>query len=150
MYASTVGGKNAGIVREFSRHPVTNFLLLQSAPERSQKDLTKSSNCVQQQIINSYNKSNKPNAVTKENPSELVNGYSHVNGYTESSDAKQERGRPRARKDDKGDAEFFNQIACTMQNLQKDLDRITARVRNLEGQALTVLAPQPVSVEHFI
>ena len=124
---------------------------MQSAPERSQKDFTKSSTGVQQQIIsNSYNKSNKSNAVTKENPSELVNGYSHVNGYIESSDVKQERGRPRARKDDKGDAEFFNQIACTMQNLQKDLDRITARVRNLEVQALTVLAPKPVSVEHFV
>ncbi|XP_033225229.1 acyl-CoA-binding domain-containing protein 4 [Belonocnema kinseyi] len=116
---------------------------VESAPERSQKDLTKSSTGVQQQIINSYNKSNKPNAVTKENPSELINGYSHVNGYTDSSDAKQERGRPRARKEDKGDAVFFNQIACTMQNLQKDLDRITARVRNLEGQALAGLAPQP-------
>ena len=34
-----------------------------------------------------------------------------------------------------------------MQNLQKDLDRITARVRNLEGQALKVLAPQTVSFE---
>lgn len=114
---------------------------VESAPERSQ---IKSSTGVQQQIFNnSYSKSNKPTGVTRENPSELVNGYSHANGHIESSDPKQDRGRPRVRKDDKGDAEFFNQIASTLQNLQKDLDRITARVRNLEGQALTVLAPQP-------
>lgn len=28
-----------------------------------------------------------------------------------------------------------------MQNLQRDLDRITARVRSLEGQALQALSP---------
>ncbi|XP_051173266.1 acyl-CoA-binding domain-containing protein 5 [Leptopilina boulardi] len=118
---------------------------LESAPERSQKDLMKSSNGVQPRIINnsSHCKHNKSTVVTKENPTELFNGYSHTNGHIEYSDSKQEiRGRPRVRRDDKTDAEFFNHIAFTMQNLQKDLDRITARVRNLEGQALSVLAPQ--------
>lgn len=57
-----------------------------------------------------------------------------------------ERGRTRDKKDDKNkNAEFLNQIAVTMQNLQRDLDGITARVRSLEGQALHALAPQSVS-----
>ncbi|XP_043464741.1 acyl-CoA-binding domain-containing protein 5 [Leptopilina heterotoma] len=116
---------------------------LESAPERSQKDLMKSSNGLQSHIVNnSYCKHNKPNVVTKENSTELLNGYSHTNGHIENCDSKQDRGRTRVRRDDKADAEFFNHIACTMQNLQKDLDRITARVRNLEGQALSVLTPQ--------
>lgn len=111
----------------------------------------KSSNGLQPHIVNnSYCKHNKPNVVTKENSTELLNGYSHTNGHIENCDSKQDRGRTRVRRDDKADAEFFNHIACTMQNLQKDLDRITARVRNLEGQALSVLTPQSVSVFSFL
>ncbi|KZC11799.1 Acyl-CoA-binding domain-containing protein 5 [Dufourea novaeangliae] len=33
-------------------------------------------------------------------------------------------------------------VTATMQNLQRDLDRVTARVRSLEGQALQAMAPQ--------
>lgn len=69
-----------------------------------------------------------------------------MNSYTETvTDSKQERDRQRVKKDEKSDAEFFNQITTTMQNLQRDLDRITARVRSLEGRALQALAPPLVS-----
>lgn len=72
----------------------------------------------------------------------MINGHVKTNDLTEINvDTKQERGRQRIRKDDKINAEFFNQIASTMQNLQRDLDRITARVRSLEGQALQALSP---------
>lgn len=77
-------------------------------------------------------------------PVNLTNGFK--DDLTEPThDAKQscERGRTRDKKDDKNkNAEFLNQIAVTMQNLQRDLDRITGRVRSLEGQALHALAPQ--------
>ncbi|OAD55715.1 Acyl-CoA-binding domain-containing protein 5, partial [Eufriesea mexicana] len=52
--------------------------------------------------------------------------------------------KQRNKKDEKSNAEFLNQIATTMQNLQRDLDRITARVRCLEGQTLQALAPSIV------
>lgn len=81
--------------------------------------------------------------IQKENSSELINGYANTNGYTEN---KQERNKQYIKKDEKSTDEFFNQIATTMQNLQRDLDRITARVRNLEGQTLQALAPSIVCI----
>lgn len=96
---------------------------VETAPERIQKDTNKSSASVQK--------------------TNIINGHAKTNDSIEVNvDTKQERGRPRTRKDDKENAEFFNQIASTMQNLQRDLDRITTRVRSLEGQALQALAPQ--------
>ncbi|XP_076293615.1 uncharacterized protein LOC143215392 [Lasioglossum baleicum] len=118
---------------------------VETAPERSQKDTMKTSTS-SQKVLNGVNVSNdkiSETVVVKENPSELTNGYTNINGYTETAvvDSKQDRGRQRKR-DDKSNADFFNQIAATMQNLQRDLDRITARVRSLEGQALQALAPK--------
>lgn len=83
----------------------------------------------------------------KENSSELINGYINTNGYTEPLiENKQERNKQRIKKDEKSNDEFFNQIATTMQNLQRDLDRITTRVRSLEGQTLQALAPSIIHV----
>lgn len=96
---------------------------VETAPERIQKETNKSSTNVQK--------------------TNIINGHAKTNDSIEVNvDTKQERGRQRTRKDDKENAEFFNQIASTMQNLQRDLDRITTRVRSLEGQALQALAPQ--------
>lgn len=82
----------------------------------------------------------------RENSSELINGYTNTNGYTEPlTENKQEKSK-RVKKDERCNDEFFNQIAITMQNLQRDLDRITARVRSLEGQTLQALAPSIVCV----
>ncbi|XP_011301720.1 acyl-CoA-binding domain-containing protein 4 [Fopius arisanus] len=66
----------------------------------------------------------------------LTNGYKND---VEEIKCSQERGRSREKKDN---AEFLSHIAVTMQNLQRDLDRITGRVRGLEGRALQALAPQ--------
>lgn len=80
-------------------------------------------------------------------PTELINGYTNANGHAETvTESKQEKSKQRTKKDEKTNAEFMNQIATTMQNLQRDLDRITARVRSLEGQTLQALMPQIVSV----
>lgn len=68
-------------------------------------------------------------------PNNLTNGFKSDPEETKCS---QERGRSREKKDN----EFLDQIAVTMQNLQRDLDRITGRVRGLEGKALQALAPQ--------
>lgn len=118
---------------------------LQSAPDRTQKDAIKSSVSVQKTSITfntSDDDANKQQNTTKEHSLELINGHVKTNDLTEINvDTKQERGRQRIRKDDKINAEFFSQIASTMQNLQRDLDRITARVRSLEGQALQALSP---------
>ncbi|XP_053988789.1 acyl-CoA-binding domain-containing protein 5 [Hylaeus volcanicus] len=118
---------------------------VESAPERSQKETIKTSTSTQK-VSNGLNVTNdkiSESVVSKENPSESTNGYVNVNNCTEPvTDTKQERGRQRSKKDEKCNAEFFNQIATTMQNLQRDLDRITARVRSLEGRALQALAPQ--------
>ncbi|XP_043281284.1 uncharacterized protein [Venturia canescens] len=55
-----------------------------------------------------------------------------------------ERGRTREkREENRMNDEFINHISTTVQNLQKDLDRITGRVRCLEGQTLKALAPVP-------
>ncbi|XP_043258402.1 acyl-CoA-binding domain-containing protein 5 [Colletes gigas] len=117
---------------------------VESAPERSQKDIITTASS-SQKISNGFSVTNDKISelvVLKENPSELTNGYANINSYTETViDSKQERGRQRVKKDEKSNAEFFNQIATTMQNLQRDLDRITARVRSLEGRALQALAP---------
>lgn len=76
-------------------------------------------------------------------PTNLTNGFKE--DTSESSKQLHERGRTREKKDEKNkNAEFLNHMAVTMQNLQRDLDRITGRVRSLEGQALHVLAPQSV------
>ncbi|KAK2582064.1 hypothetical protein KPH14_002769 [Odynerus spinipes] len=119
---------------------------VESAPDQIQKDTTKSSTSVQKASITpttADDNTNKQQNTTNETPLELVNGYAKINDTIEiSTDTKQERGRQRTRKDDKANAEFFNHIASTMQNLQRDLDRITARVRSLEGQALQALTPQ--------
>ncbi|XP_011637128.1 acyl-CoA-binding domain-containing protein 5 isoform X2 [Pogonomyrmex barbatus] len=116
---------------------------VESAPERAQKDAFKSTQKVQ--TNNGIDHSNTENVI-KEN-TELTNGYSNANGHAETvPESHRERGRQRTKKDDgKVNAEFLNQIATTMQHLQRDLDRITARVRGLEGQALQALAPQ---IEH--
>ncbi|XP_031845968.1 uncharacterized protein LOC116432773 isoform X2 [Nomia melanderi] len=118
---------------------------VETAPERSQKDATKTSTS-SQKILNVLNVTNdviSEPIVPKENSVELTNGYTNINGYTETViDSKQERTRQRSKRDEKSNVDFYNQIATTMQNLQRDLDRITARVRSLEGQALHALAPQ--------
>lgn len=124
-----------------------NSILLQSAPERMQKDASKSTvppQKVQTTANNGTDHSNTENVI-KEN-TELINGYSNVNGHVETiQESQRERGRQRTKKDDnKVNAEFLNQVATTMQHLQRDLDRITARVRSLEGQALQAMAPQTV------
>lgn len=126
---------------------MNNSILLQSAPERAQKDALKStiaSQKVQTMAKNGIDHSSTENVI-KEN-TELTNGYSNTNGYAETiSENHRERSRQRTKKDDnEANAEFLNQIATTMQHLQRDLDRITARVRGLEGQALQALAPSPV------
>ncbi|XP_076757047.1 acyl-CoA-binding domain-containing protein 4 [Xylocopa sonorina] len=131
---------------------------VESAPERTQKDeirnTTKASNGTQK-ITNSLSVStDKINELVtqKEIPSELTNGYVSTNGYTEPViDNEQERNSKRIKKDEKSNAEFLNQIATTMQNLQRDLDRITARVRSLEGYTLQALAPpikQPTATSY--
>ncbi|XP_043490946.1 acyl-CoA-binding domain-containing protein 5 [Polistes fuscatus] len=118
---------------------------VESAPDRTPKDAIKSSASVQKTNITfsaSDDNANKQQSTIKENPLELFNGHAKTNDLTEINvETKQERGRPKTKKDDKINAEFFNQIASTMQNLQRDLDRITARVRSLEGQALQALSP---------
>lgn len=118
---------------------------VESAPERMQKDASKSTvppQKVQTTANNGIDHSNTENVI-KEN-TELINGYSNVNGHVETiQESQRERGRQRTKKDDnKVNAEFLNQVATTMQHLQRDLDRITARVRSLEGQALQAMAPQ--------
>lgn len=121
------------------------LILLQSAPERTQKDTVKSvPEKTQIATSNGIDQSNTEN-VTKESI-ELTNGYTNANGHVETmQENHRERGRQRVKKDDnKTNVEFLNQIATTMQHLQRDLDRITARVRSLEGQALQALAPQTV------
>ena len=121
----------------------------QSAPERTQKDTTKAS--ATQKVSNGVNAAGDEtggSGASKVNPEEVTNEYAKMNGYAKALGSKQDTGRQRAKRDEKSNAEFFNQIAVTMQNLQRDLDRITARVRSLEGQALQALAPQTVSVIH--
>lgn len=120
--------------------------LLQSAPEMH-KDASKPtvpSQKVQITANNGIDHSNTENVIKE--TTELTNGYSNVNGHVETiQESQRERGRQRTKKDDnKVNAEFLNQIATTMQHLQRDLDRITARVRSLEGQALQAMAPQTV------
>lgn len=125
-----------------------NSISLQSAPERSQKDALKSSVCpqkVQTTANNGIDKSHTENVVKES--TELTNGYGNghaVDVTAAETDSKRERGRQRTKKDDKFNAEFLNQIATTVQHLQRDLDRVTTRVRSLEGQALQALAPQSV------
>ncbi|XP_078034398.1 uncharacterized protein LOC144468654 isoform X1 [Augochlora pura] len=118
---------------------------VETAPERSQKDTMKSPTS-SQKISTGINVSNdavNELIVPKENSSVLSNGYTNISGYMETVvESKQDRSRQRNKRDEKSNADFFNQIATTMQNLQRDLDRITARVRSLEGQALHALAPQ--------
>ncbi|XP_012343032.1 acyl-CoA-binding domain-containing protein 4 isoform X1 [Apis florea] len=117
---------------------------VESAPERIQKDTTKTSNVIQKMTNGLNISTEKINELIpqKENSSELINGYTNTNGYTEPLiENKQERNKQRIKKDEKSNDEFFNQIATTMQNLQRDLDRITTRVRSLEGQTLQALAP---------
>ena len=117
---------------------------VESAPERTQKDAAKASST--QKVSNGVNATADEtggSGASKENPEEVTNEYAKMNGYAKAfTGSKQDIGRQRTKKDEKSNAEFFNQIAVTMQNLQRDLDRITARVRSLEGQALQALAPQ--------
>ncbi|XP_029176243.1 acyl-CoA-binding domain-containing protein 5-B [Nylanderia fulva] len=117
---------------------------VESAPERMQKDASKSAAAPQKVQIaannNGIDNSSTENVIKE--TTELTNGY--VNGHVETiQESQRERGRQRTKKDDgKINTEFLNQIATTMQHLQRDLDRITARVRSLEGQALQAMAPQ--------
>ncbi|XP_076240431.1 uncharacterized protein LOC143182974 [Calliopsis andreniformis] len=119
---------------------------VESAPERIQKDVIKTSTTTQKMSngLNVITDEISESIVPKENIVEVTNGYANTNGCLKTStEGKQhESNRQRTRKDEKFNAEFFNQITTTMQNLQRDLDRITARVRSLEGQALQALAPQ--------
>ncbi|XP_017759324.1 PREDICTED: acyl-CoA-binding domain-containing protein 4 isoform X2 [Eufriesea mexicana] len=127
---------------------------VESAPERIQKDTTKISNITHKMTYGLNFSTDKINELVtpKENSSELTNGYTSTNGYTEPIiENKQEKSKQRNKKDEKSNAEFLNQIATTMQNLQRDLDRITARVRCLEGQTLQALAPsikQPTTTSY--
>ncbi|XP_020297533.1 acyl-CoA-binding domain-containing protein 5A [Pseudomyrmex gracilis] len=125
---------------------------VESAPERTQKDTSKSVTAtLKGQTIanNGIDYSNAEN-VTQEN-TELTNGYSNANGHAETlqQEVTRERGRQRTKKDDNRSNEFLNQIATTMQHLQRDLDRVTTRVRNLEGQALQALASQGVRMRYY-
>ncbi|XP_017884569.1 acyl-CoA-binding domain-containing protein 5 [Ceratina calcarata] len=129
---------------------------VESAPERTQKESMKTcSNAIAggQKMSNGLNVSSdkiNESVARKENSSEAtVNGYGNANGcsgiettVTEETGA-QEKSREisRVNRDEKLNAEFLNQIASTMQNLQRDLDRITARVRSLEGYTLQAMAP---------
>ncbi|XP_012251771.1 acyl-CoA-binding domain-containing protein 5 isoform X2 [Athalia rosae] len=122
---------------------------VESAPERSNKDGAKFSNSLQQQQQlnssnnNSHVKINGQPTIVKESSMDLPRDHSTTNGRVHiNSDVKPERGRSRERKDDRKNAEFFAQITATVQHLQRDLDRITARVRSLEGHALSALSPQ--------
>ncbi|XP_017797808.1 PREDICTED: acyl-CoA-binding domain-containing protein 5 [Habropoda laboriosa] len=118
---------------------------VESAPERTQKDTTKASISTQKMSNGLNITADKAieSTTQMENPSELINGYTTANGYSEPIvENKQEKNIQRLKKDEKSDAEFFNQIATTMQDLQRDLDRITATVRSLEGQTLQASAPQ--------
>jgi len=120
---------------------------LQSAPEKTQKDGLKSTivpQKVQATTSNGIDHSSAENVIRE--TTELTNGYSNANGHVQAiPEGHRERSRQRNKKDDgKDNAEFLNQIATTMQHLQRDLDRITARVRSLEGKALQALAPQTV------
>lgn len=122
-----------------------NLFVLQSAPEKSHKDIPKSSNNVQSSAaIGGKNKVKEE--VVKKNSSELTNGYAKPNNHIDViPDNKLDRGRQRTKKDEKINSELFHQqMAKTMQNLQRDLDSITTRVRSLEAQALQVFASQSV------
>ncbi|XP_015434160.1 PREDICTED: acyl-CoA-binding domain-containing protein 5 [Dufourea novaeangliae] len=118
---------------------------VETAPERSQKETIKAATSTQK-VSNGFNVTNdivSESVVLTEKSSGLPNGYIDMNGRVETvTESKQDRSRQRNKKDDKPNADFFNQIAATMQNLQRDLDRVTARVRSLEGQALQAMAPQ--------
>jgi len=124
-----------------------NTILLQSAPEKTQKDTLKSTivpEKVQATTSNGIDHSSTENVIRE--TTELTNGYNSTNDHVDAiPESHRERSRQRNKKDDgKNNAEFLNQIATTMQHLQRDLDRITARVRSLEGKALQALAPQTV------
>ncbi|XP_003708341.1 uncharacterized protein LOC100876599 isoform X2 [Megachile rotundata] len=122
---------------------------VESAPERSQKDTIRGSSSTQKMsngLTSSTDKVNESITSKENHLSELTNGYTNTNGYAETvTENKQDKNKQRTKKDEKTNDEFLNQIATTMQNLQRDLDRITARVRSLEGQTLQALMPQIVN-----
>lgn len=94
---------------------------MQIAPERLQKETTKTAN-------NHYSSK----ATKGGNHVEFTNGYTRVNGHVEGHEQVQDRGRTRGKKDDKSGAEFAEQIEATLRNIQKDLERISTKVRALE------------------
>ncbi|XP_015589100.1 acyl-CoA-binding domain-containing protein 4 [Cephus cinctus] len=127
------------------------FIDTVEAPERIPKEMLKTSSSNQtMSTVNLHDNSNGQAIINKETSAALTNGYAETNGHVSESqillEIKQDRSRPRVKKDDKKNAEFLCQIAITVQNLQKDLDRITTRVRSLEGQALNALSPQKEQV----
>lgn len=120
-----------------------------------QKDASKSAAAPSAKVQSTANGIDYSSAenIKRENNTELTNGYSNVNNHEEKLQQEmqpRERGRQRTKKDDNRSNEFLNQIATTMQHLQRDLDRVTTRVRNLEGQALQALAPQKVRTSFLI
>ncbi|XP_066593510.1 acyl-CoA-binding domain-containing protein 5-B isoform X2 [Prorops nasuta] len=114
---------------------------VESTPEQIQKEISTN---VNNSVEKSQNEKTSKEFVSKENHQEPSNGClrGNINGHVEGiTNAKQDRGRHRTKRDDQTTTEFYNQIVETLQHLQKDLDRVTGRVRSLEGQALSALAP---------
>ncbi|KAK0078217.1 hypothetical protein PV325_002826 [Microctonus aethiopoides] len=119
---------------------------IESAPEKTFKEFntTKSSIGIPQSNKSSGQES-KPLHYNSMNGGHTIKKIDDGNNKDLVMDNKhhQDRSRTREKRDDRRDgAEFCNQMADTMQNLQRDLDRITGRVRSLEGQALQSLAPK--------
>ncbi|CAD6233432.1 GSCOCG00007190001-RA-CDS [Cotesia congregata] len=121
---------------------------LESAPlEKSFKELKSS-------IGNGQSKKNIGDQVKLTAiPTSLTNGYAkNINEgkyhlINNDKHNNHDRSRARDKKHDKDHheeikSELINQMAETLQNLQNDLDRITGRVRSLEGQNLQLLTPQ--------
>lgn len=125
---------------------------VETPPERTQKETTIKPPLNAQKNTTTENVPEKTNelAAVNETVTELTNGCNNINGHVNGvPEITQERGRQRTKKEKNSqaaNAEFFNQVAATMQNLQRDLDRITARVRSLEGQALQALTPQTTNM----
>ncbi|XP_034944730.1 acyl-CoA-binding domain-containing protein 5 isoform X2 [Chelonus insularis] len=114
---------------------------LESAPEKSIKEPTKSS------ISAQSNTKSSGDQIKPEISTNLTNGHSNSNKNEINADKHhQDRGRVREKKNGKENnyqnSEFLQQVTETLRHLQRDLDRITGRVRSLEGQALQSLTPK--------
>lgn len=137
---------------------------LQAAPEQYSKEPTKSSISVAQascpssslQLEKQSNGRHSKKGMNFGETTHLTNGHHGLTNGESSQESMpevkhHERGRTREkREENRLNDEFFSHISTTVQNLQKDLDRITGRVRCLEGQVLKALAPVPVSDSIFL